>query len=127
MCDDEKFNEDELTILYNISNTNPFKVLDYLEESRCYAESNIEMRERLIQEETRHLWKDEKVCVASSKRYIKQMKRENRIFQARADMLLHLIQKIRSGEFTEEEEDVDKRRIEEGEKLYQDMIELYSR
>lgn len=126
MTQEDKFNKDDIDKFYKISHLNPFNLLQYLEESHCYAVSNIEMRERLIQEETRHLWKDEKVCVASSKKYIKQMKREMRIFQVRADILSHLIGKIRSGEFSDPDEDelIDDKMREEGKQLCRDMLDL---
>ena len=126
MCDEDKFNRDDIDKFYKISHLNPFNLLQYLEEAHCYAVSNVEMRERLIQEETRHLWRDEKVCVASSKRYIKQMKREMKIFQARADMSSHLIGKIRNGEFSDPDEDelIDDKMREEGKQLCRDMLDL---
>jgi hypothetical protein len=123
MCKDE-FECDGITALYNIANLDPFKLLQSLEESHCYAISNVEMREKFIKEEMRHLWKDEKICISSSKKYIKQMKKEIKVFQERAKILSYFIHKIRSGEFTEKE---DEKAITEGEQLYQDMIALYER
>jgi hypothetical protein len=120
MCDD-KFNESELTILYNISYLNPFKLLDYLEESRCYAESNIEMRKKMIQDEMRYVWKNNELS-PSSKKYIKQMNREIRIFNEREETLSHLMQKIRSGEFTDNEDEIDKEMEAEGKQLCRDML-----
>lgn len=125
MTHEDKFNLDDIDKFYKISHLNPFNLLQYLEESHCYAISNVEMRERLIQEETRHLWKGENVCISSSKKYIKQMKREMRIFQVRADVISHLIQKIGSGEFSDPDEDelIDDKMREEGKQLCRDMLE----
>jgi len=123
---EDKFDPEALDMMYRISKLNPFKLLQHLEEAHCYAMTNIIARKKAIQDEVRHLWREEKVCISSSKKYIKQMKREMKLFEERADVLSHLIQKIRSGEFVDPDEDelIDDKMREEGKQLCRDMLEL---
>jgi hypothetical protein len=48
----------------------------------------------------KQLWNDDKVCVSGSKKYIKQMKREIKIFEEREKMISHILDKIKMGEFS---------------------------
>jgi hypothetical protein len=83
-----------------ISTFDPCALVNYLEEARCYAKCNIEMRQKFIQTEMKHLWNDERVCISGSKKYIKQMKREIKMFEERENTISIILDKIKMGEFS---------------------------
>jgi hypothetical protein len=83
-----------------ISNLDPWALVNYLDEARCYAKSNVEIRQKAIHTEMKQLWNDDKVCVSGSKKYIKQMKREIKIFEEREKIISIILDKIKMGEFS---------------------------
>ena len=96
---EDKFDPEALDMMYRISELNPFKLVQYLEEAHYYALANIKHKQQNIDKEYRY----ERCCKSGSEKYIKQMKKEIKVFEERERLLSIIINKIKAGEFSEVE------------------------